>query len=126
MCRAWRVTRHGRRCSANPVEQACAGFAATGKATRVFTEFSYRTVSKSWICCRRVVAKAQQAQTLQMRVLKIAASIRVTACKVRVSLPRSDPLVRNGSYKKRQLKPRVCRISLARIQLQRKQLSPKR
>ena len=35
------------------------GFAVTGKATRVFTEFSYRTVSKSWSGWRRVVAKAE-------------------------------------------------------------------
>ena len=43
----------------DPLEQARTGFAATGKATRVFTEFSYRTRSKSWSCWRRVVAKAE-------------------------------------------------------------------
>jgi len=43
-----------------PMEQARAVFAATGKAARVFSEFSYRTVSKSWSRPRRVVAKAEQ------------------------------------------------------------------
>lgn len=42
-----------------PLEQARANFTATGKAARVFTEFSYRTVSKTWSRGRRVVAKAE-------------------------------------------------------------------
>jgi Transposase DDE domain group 1 len=33
----------------------------SGKAARVFTEFSYRT-RKSWSCSRRVVAKAEYLQ----------------------------------------------------------------
>jgi hypothetical protein len=40
------------------IEEARAQHLATGKAARVFTEFSYRT-RKSWSCSRRVVAKAE-------------------------------------------------------------------
>jgi Transposase DDE domain group 1 len=40
------------------IEEARAQHLATGKAARVFTEFSYRT-RKSWSCARRVVAKAE-------------------------------------------------------------------
>lgn len=43
-----------------PLQQAKQGFEATGKPTRVFTEFRYRTVSKTWSRERRVVAKAEQ------------------------------------------------------------------
>lgn len=43
-----------------PLQQARQEFEATGKAARVFTEFRYRTASKSWSCQRRVVAKAEQ------------------------------------------------------------------
>jgi len=164
-----------------PLAQARAGFAVTGQAARLFTEFSYRTVSKTWSRGRRVVAKAEhiagkdnprfivtslppethdrqglyeklycargemenrikdqmslfadrmstesfrsnqlrlyfstfaytllrglrvhalpatelaqaQPQTLRLRLLKIAATIRITARKVWVSLPRSFPL----------------------------------
>ncbi|MGD0830007.1 MAG: transposase [Terracidiphilus sp.] len=39
------------------IEEARAQHLATGKAARVFTEFSYRT-RKSWSCSRRVVVKA--------------------------------------------------------------------
>lgn len=45
-----------------PLEQARESFAATGKSARVFTEFSYRTVSKSWSGWRRVVAKAEHIE----------------------------------------------------------------
>ncbi len=41
------------------LEQARAGFKDTGKATRAFSEFSYKTVSKTWSRWRRVVAKAE-------------------------------------------------------------------
>jgi hypothetical protein len=164
-----------------PLQQARQGFEATGKPTRVFTEFGYRTVSKTWSRERRIVAKAEQLdgkenprfivttlgpeqwqgqelyekfycargemenrikdqmalfadrmstesfrgnqlrlylstfaytlmqglkryglhgtelekaqpQTIRLRLLKIAASIRVTARKIWVSLPRSYPL----------------------------------
>jgi hypothetical protein len=164
-----------------PMQQAREGFARTGEATRVFHEFSYRTVSKTWSRQRRVVAKAEyiagkenprfivtslgpeqhegcalyerlycargemenrikdqmslfadrmstesfrgnqlrlylstfaytllrglreqalvgtelakaQPQTLRLKLLKIAATIRVTARKIWVSLPRSYPL----------------------------------
>jgi hypothetical protein len=43
-----------------PLQQARQGFEATGKPTRVFSEFGYRTVSKTWSRERRVVAKAEQ------------------------------------------------------------------
>ena len=43
-----------------PLQQARRGFEATSKPTRVFTEFPYRTVSKTWSRERRVVAKAEQ------------------------------------------------------------------
>jgi len=164
-----------------PLLQAREGFAKTGEPTRVFREFSYRTVSKTWSRWRRVVAKAEhiagkenprfivtslapeqhsaqalyerlycargemenrikdqmmlfadrmstesfrgnqlrlylsafaytllrglrqqalqgtelakaQPQTLRLKLLKIAATIRVTARKIWVSLPRSYPL----------------------------------
>lgn len=164
-----------------PMKQAREGFGKTGEATRMFSEFSYRTVSKSWSRHRRVVAKAEyiagkenprfivtsleperhegralyerlccargeienrikdqmalfadrmstesfrgnqlwlylstfaytllrglreqalgntdlakaQPQTLRLKLLKIAATIRVTARKIWVSLPRSFPL----------------------------------
>jgi hypothetical protein len=40
------------------MQQARVFHQITGKAARVFTEFSYRT-KKSWSCSRRVVAKAE-------------------------------------------------------------------
>lgn len=43
----------------DPLQQAREGFTKTGEATRVFREFSYRTVSKTWSRWRRVVAKAE-------------------------------------------------------------------
>jgi len=164
-----------------PMRRAREGYNKTGKATRVFSQFSYRTVSKTWSRWRRVVAKAEyitgkenprfivtslepeayrarelyerlycargemenrikdqmslfadrmstesfrgnplrlylstfaytllrglreqalkgnelakaQPQTLRLRLLKIAATVRVTARKIWVSLPRSYPL----------------------------------
>ena len=164
-----------------PMRQAREGFAKTGEATRIFSQFSYRTVSRTWSRWRRVVAKAEyiagkenprfivtsldsehyqsrtlyerlycargemenrikdqmslfadrmstesfrgnqlrlylstfaytllrglrehalagtelaraQPQTLRLKLLKIAATIRVTARKIWVSLPRSYPL----------------------------------
>jgi len=45
-----------------PMQQAREGFHKTGEATRVFREFSHRTVSKTWSCWRRVVAKAEYIQ----------------------------------------------------------------
>ena len=42
-----------------PIKQAREGFAKTGEATRMFSEFSYRTVSRTWSRWRRVVAKAE-------------------------------------------------------------------
>jgi hypothetical protein len=164
-----------------PMRQAKEGFAQSGEAARVFGEFCYRTVSKTWSRWRRVVAKAEyiagkenprfivtslepeqyqgaalyeelycargemenrikdqmslfadrmstesfrgnqlrlylstfaytllrglrdqalkgtdlakaQPQTLRLKLLKIAATIRVTARKIWVSLPRSFPL----------------------------------
>ena len=45
-----------------PMQEARKGFETTGKATRVFAEFDYRTVSKSWSRERRVVAKAEQIE----------------------------------------------------------------
>ncbi len=44
------------------MKQAQAGFEKTREATRVFAEFSYRTVSKTWSRERRVVAKAEYIQ----------------------------------------------------------------
>lgn len=170
-----------RRLLEEPMRQAREGFARTGEATRVFHEFSYRTVSKTWSRERRVVGKAEyiagkenprfivtslsqeqyegralyedlycargemenrikdqmtlfadrlstesfrgnqlrlylsafaytllrglpqkalahtglekaQPQTLRLKLLKIAATVRVTARKIWVSLPRSYPL----------------------------------
>jgi hypothetical protein len=43
----------------DPFQQAREGFTKTGEATRVFREFSCRTVSKTWSRWRRVVAKAE-------------------------------------------------------------------
>lgn len=45
-----------------PLEQARVGFKDTGHAARVFVEFSYKTVSKTWSRWRRVVAKAEHIQ----------------------------------------------------------------
>ena len=45
-----------------PLEEARASFKNTGKATRVFVEFSYKTVSKTWSRWRRVVAKAEHIE----------------------------------------------------------------
>jgi len=44
---------------AEALAEAAAELAATGKAARRFTEFSYQT-RQSWSCARRVVAKAEQ------------------------------------------------------------------
>lgn len=44
------------------MKQAKEGFEKTRKATRVFAEFFYRTVSKTWSRQRRVVAKAEYIQ----------------------------------------------------------------
>ena len=49
-----------RRLIDEPMEQARQLLLTTGKPARVFTEFQYRTVSKSWSRARRVVAKAEQ------------------------------------------------------------------
>jgi hypothetical protein len=43
-----------------PLQQARQAFEETGKPARVFTEFRYCTVSKTWSRWRRVVAKAEQ------------------------------------------------------------------
>jgi len=45
-----------------PMRQAREGFGKTREATRVFREFSYRTVSKTWSRWRRVVAKVEYIQ----------------------------------------------------------------
>ncbi len=45
-----------------PLEQARAAFKDTGHAARVFVEFSYKTVSKTWSQWRRVVAKAEHIE----------------------------------------------------------------
>ena len=42
-----------------PMRRAREGYNKTGEATRVFSQFSYRTVSKTWSRWRRVVAKAE-------------------------------------------------------------------
>jgi hypothetical protein len=49
-----------RRLIDEPMDQARQLLLATGKPARVFTEFPYRTVSKTWSRARRVVAKAEQ------------------------------------------------------------------
>lgn len=45
-----------------PMEQARQLLLATGRPARVFTEFQYRTVSKTWSRARRVVAKSEQIE----------------------------------------------------------------
>jgi len=42
-----------------PMRRAREGYSKTGEATRVFSEFSSRTVSKRWSRWRRVVARAE-------------------------------------------------------------------
>jgi len=51
-----------RRLIDEPMDQARQLLLATGKPARVFTEFQYRTVSKTWSRARRVVAKAEQIE----------------------------------------------------------------
>ena len=48
-----------RRFIEDPLQQAREGSAKTGEPTRVFREFSYRTVTKAWSRWRRVVAEAE-------------------------------------------------------------------
>jgi hypothetical protein len=49
-----------RRLIDEPMDQARQLLLGTGKPARVFTEFEYRTVSKTWSRARRVVAKSEQ------------------------------------------------------------------
>jgi hypothetical protein len=50
-----------RRINGRAMQQAKQEHRRTGKAARVFCEFSYRT-KKSWTRARRVIAKAEQIE----------------------------------------------------------------
>ncbi len=73
------------------LKQACAEWKRTGKAACVFGGFRYRT-RKNWTRAPRrpglvgtEMAKAQ-CGTIRLRLLKIGAQVRITVCKVWISL----------------------------------------